>query len=230
MWDSIQSFFSTTDAVPTVDVVKMLIATLLSFALSMVVGYVYRVTHQGPSYSQTTVHTMVIMSIVVSLIMMIIGTNIARAFSLVGALSIIRFRNAVKESRDVAFYFLAMGIGMACGTGFGAIAIVFTLAISAIIYGMARFDVGARPMVEVLLRINVAESVDYQRAFDEAFYKHLSNSDMLSVDSDGTGQLELVYTVTLRKGAAEQGLLADLRAVDDSVRAQLVHGHTSVNL
>ncbi|MCA8942535.1 MAG: DUF4956 domain-containing protein [Planctomycetes bacterium] len=230
MWESIQSFFSTTDAVQTVDVAKMLVATLTSFALSMIVGYVYRVTHQGPSYSQTTVHTMVIMSIVVSLIMMIIGTNIARAFSLVGALSIIRFRNAVKESRDVAFYFLAMGVGMACGTGFGAIAIVFTLTISAIIYAMARFDVGAKPMDEVLLRMMVPESLEYRSAFDAVFYKHFSNSDLLSVDSDGSGQFELIYSVTLRRDANEQQLLADLRAVDGAVRAQLVHGHAAVGL
>lgn len=230
MWDSIQSFFSTTDAVPTVDVVSMMIATLLSFALSLIIGYVYRVTHQGPSYSQTTVHTMIIMAIVVSLIMMVIGTNIARAFSLVGALSIIRFRNAVKESRDVAFYFLTLGVGMACGTGFGAIAIVFTLTTCAIIYGLARFDIGAKPLVEVLLRMTVDEALDYRKAFDSVFYKHLTGSDLLSVDSDGSGQLEVVYSVTLRKGASEPGLLSDLRGVDSSVRAQLVHGHTSVNL
>lgn len=230
MWESIQSFFSTTDAVQTVDVAKMLVATLTSFALSMVVGYVYRVTHQGPSYSQTTVHTMVIMSVVVSLIMMIIGTNIARAFSLVGALSIIRFRNAVKESRDVAFYFLAMGVGMACGTGFGAIAIVFTLTVCALIYAMVRFDIGAKPMAEVLLRMTVPESVEYRSAFDGVFYKYFVHSDLLSVDSDGSGKLELIYSVTLRKAADEQALLADLRGVDSGVRAQLVHGHAAVGL
>jgi len=53
------------------------------------------------------------MSMVTGLIMLIIGSNIARAFSLVGALSVIRFRNAVKETRDIGFMFLAMAIGMA---------------------------------------------------------------------------------------------------------------------
>ena len=68
--ETLERFFSTTDAVPTIDVVTMIKATFLSFFLSMVVGYIYRITHQGPSYSQTTVHTMVIMAVVVSLIMM----------------------------------------------------------------------------------------------------------------------------------------------------------------
>ncbi len=218
------------DQVPTFEMVDVLRATFLSFLLSLVVGYVYRVTHQGPSYSQTTVHTMIIMAVVVSLIMLIIGSNIARAFSLVGALSIIRFRNAVKESRDVAFYFLAMAVGMACGTGFGMAAIVFTLIVSAMIYCLARFNVGAKPMVEVLLRMTMKDSIDYKSAFNPAFFKHLQHCDLLSVDSDGTGQMELVYSVTMRKGAAEPALLADLRGTDESVRAQMIHGHSNLNL
>src|SRR5262245_66264308 len=75
----------------------------LSFALSLGVSWVYRFTHRGVSYSQGYVHTLVIMTTAVSLIMLIIGSNIARAFALVGALSVIRFRNAVKESRDIGF-------------------------------------------------------------------------------------------------------------------------------
>ena len=98
--DFLRELFSTSGAVDTVPVIDMVRAAFMSFALALIVGYTYRITHQGPSYSQTTVHTMVIMAVVVSLIMLIIGTNIARAFTLVGALSIIRFRNAVKESRD----------------------------------------------------------------------------------------------------------------------------------
>ena len=93
-------------------------ALCLSFALSLVIAWIYRATHQGVSYSQQYVHTLVLMGTVVALIMLIIGSNVARAFALVGALSIIRFRNAVKETRDVGFIFLVMALGMAVGTRF----------------------------------------------------------------------------------------------------------------
>jgi uncharacterized membrane protein YhiD involved in acid resistance len=233
-FDSLTRFFAqllpTSGALDALSVLDVARAALLAFLLSLLIGYVYRITHAGPSYSQSTVHTMVIMSVVVALVMLIIGTNIARAFSLVGALSIIRFRNAVKESRDVAFYFLAMAVGMACGTGFGAIAIVFTLIACAIIYALARFNVGARPHVEALLKLLVDDKVDYHRAFNEVFYRHLQSSDLLSVDSDGSGRLELVWSVVPRKGGVEQALLSDLRAVHESVRAQWIHGHSQVHL
>jgi uncharacterized membrane protein YhiD involved in acid resistance len=226
----LRELFATSAAVETIGVFEMIRASLLAFGLSLGVGYLYSQTHQGPSYSQTTVHTMVIMSVVITLIMLIIGTNIARAFTLVGALSIIRFRNAVKESRDVAFYFLTMGIGMACGTGFLFIAIVFTLIVCSMIYFLTRFNIGAKSSVETMLRLSLGEGVDYRVAFDQAFFRHLADVDLLSVDSDGSGELELLYNVRLRPKVSEQALLQSLHEVDESVRAQLVLGHSSVNL
>ena len=228
--DLLREIFGTSSAVETIEVVDLFKAIFLSFILSLIIGYFYRATHTGPSYSQSTVHTMVIMAVVVSLIMMIIGTNIARAFSLVGALSIIRFRNAVKESRDVAFYFLSMGVGMACGTGFGDLAIIFTLCVCGMIYFMSRFSIGAKPMVETLMKILVSDQLDYEKAFNDLFYRHLDSADLLSVDSDGSGRLELVYTVTLRKGHSEPAMLSDLHGIDESIKAQFIRGQNNVNL
>ena len=225
-----ENLFGSSEFVDSVEPLVMIRATLVSFFLSLIVGYTYRITHQGPSYSQTTVHTMIIMAVVVSLIMLIIGTNIARAFSLVGALSIIRFRNAVKESRDVAFYFLAMAIGMACGTQHTPLAMLFTLLVCPMIYGLTRFQVGSKPMMEVLLKLTTGDKLDYKTAFNEVFYKHLQDADLLSVDSDGSGRVELIYSVTIRKGAREQALLSEVQTIDNSVTAQLIHGHTNVSM
>ena len=107
-----------------VTVWTLILGTLLSAALSMGVALVYRRIHSETTYSQTFVHTMVLLCVIVCFIMLVIGSNIARAFSLVGALSIIRFRSAVKDPLDVAYVFLAMAIGMACGTGFFDIAVM----------------------------------------------------------------------------------------------------------
>ena len=76
----------------------------------------------------------------ISLIMLVVGSNIARAFALVGALSVVRFRNAIKETRDVGFIFLVMAIGMAAGTRFFLLAVVATVAICLVIVVMYRFN------------------------------------------------------------------------------------------
>src|SRR5689334_24658379 len=100
------------------------IVLALSGLLSLLTAGIYRFTHRGTSYSQSFAQTLVMMGMVTALIMLIIGSNIARAFSLVGALSVIRFRNAVKETRDVGFMFFVMAIGMACGTRFYLLATI----------------------------------------------------------------------------------------------------------
>ena len=85
---------------------------ILSFLLSLVVAWTYKVTYKGVAYTQSFVHTLILMGMVVAIIMLVIGSNIARAFTLVGALSIVRFRNAIKDTRDVGFIFYTMGMGM----------------------------------------------------------------------------------------------------------------------
>ena len=87
--------FNITDMTTEFTVLDVVMVLTLSFLSSAFIGWVYKKTHRGTSYSQSFVFTLVMNSMIVALVMMIVGSNIARAFSMVGALSIIRFRNAV---------------------------------------------------------------------------------------------------------------------------------------
>ncbi len=78
----------------------------------------------------------VLLGLVVAIVMLIVGTDIARAFTLVGALSIVRFRNAIKETRDVGYIFYIMAVGIACGTRFYALGVFFTLIGCGLLYFM----------------------------------------------------------------------------------------------
>ncbi|MBC8507271.1 MAG: DUF4956 domain-containing protein, partial [Chloroflexi bacterium] len=153
----------------TFTVADVVIALILSFLLTSVIANVYQRTHKGTSYTQSYVHTLVLMGMIVSLVMLIVGSNIARAFSLVGALSIIRFRNAVKETRDVGFIFFAMAIGMANGTRFYLLAIIATAVISFVILIMNRFDWYGREASSQLLKIQVANNVEFDTLFVDTF-------------------------------------------------------------
>ena len=204
-------------------------ALLLSFFLSLVIAYVYRETHQGLSYSVSFVHTMIIMGVTIAIIMLIIGSNVARAFALVGALSIIRFRNAVKESRDVSFIFMTMAVGMACGTGFYMAAVVFTFFVSGMVYFLHRFNIGAATAREVLVKVHLPEFMDYRTAFDDVFYRYLQEHSLLSVETIRNGStLELVYSVQFRKGASEVKFLEELRTVTSDGKVSLLTGYENV--
>jgi len=223
-----ERFGDMTGAFTRIDIVIVL---FLSFLLSLMVGAVYRYTHKGISYSQSYVHTLVIMGTVVSLIMLIIGSNIARAFALVGALSIVRFRNAMKETRDVGFIFLSMAIGMGVGTRFYILAIFATVVISAFIVVLYKFDMFAKEIQEKILRIHLPINMDYEKAFDEVFQEYLDEYRIISVETVRAGILqEIVYSVVLKKKVSPQELLEAIRKRNENQKVTLVLGQQEIDL
>lgn len=214
-----------------ISVWRVLVALSMSLFLSLVMAYTYRQTHRGLSYSTSFVHTMVIMAMTVAVIMMIIGSNIARAFSLVGALSIIRFRTAIKDPRDVAFVFMVMAVGMACGTNFLRTAVVFTLFACPAIYLLYRFKVGSMPTAEVLLKLHLPESLDYHSVFNEVFYRYLGDHSLLSVETvQGGTALELVYSIQFKTEGEEGSFLEELRAINGNRKVALLTGQAGIDV
>lgn len=118
----------------------IVINLLFVFALELAIALVYRKTHRALSYSQSFVGTIILMGVIASLIMMVVTENIVGAFALLGAFSLIRFRTIVKETRDIAFVFFALAVGVAVGTSNYTVAVAGTLVISSIILFLHRFN------------------------------------------------------------------------------------------
>lgn len=136
----------------------VLLSMSVSTLLSLVLAQVYRHTHRGTSYSQSFLVTLFVMAVATSIVMIIIGSNIARAFSLVGALSIIRFRTAVKDARDTAYLFAAMVAGMGCGTKFYLPVIAMTLFIAILMLVLYALDYGIKQKLESIIRVTFKKS------------------------------------------------------------------------
>lgn len=221
-----QLFQGFEDLSGTFTVMDVTLAMVLSFVLCGAVGVVYRTTHKGISYTQSYVQTLVMMGMVVALIMMIVGSNIARAFSLVGALSIIRFRNAVKETRDVGFIFFAMAIGMACGTRFYLLAVIATVVIGGAMYLMNRFDWFSRSVESHIVKVQVPAGGDYSAALDSVFVEHTTDAELVSIESIRGGALnELLYSVRLKSGVGPGDLVTALQGVTDGQKATVLTGY-----
>jgi hypothetical protein len=201
----------------------VLTALCLSFALSLVIAWVYRSTHHGIGYSQRYVHTLVLMGTIVALIILVIGSNVARAFALGGALSIIRFRNAMKETRDVAFIFLVMALGMAVGTRFYLLAIVACVLISLFALLLARLNLFEHEAVERILRVQFPVDRDFERAFQEPFEAHLAQHQVIALETVRAGVLqEVVLSVVLKEASSPTALLEALRACNDNHKVSLI--------
>jgi uncharacterized membrane protein YhiD involved in acid resistance len=223
--------FNFQDLTGEFSVLDIVIVMTLSFVLSAFIGWIYKITHRGTSYTQSFVFTLVMNGMVVALVMMIVGSNIARAFSLVGALSIIRFRNAVKETRDVGFIFFTMAIGMAIGTKFYLLAVAGTIVISLMVVVMMRFNWFARDVASQILRIQVASGIPFDTLFDNLFVKYTNSSELISVDTVHSGLLtELTYSIGLKKSDRMQEFLSEVRNLNGNNKVTLIAGYNSTDL
>ncbi|MFC4117816.1 DUF4956 domain-containing protein [Nonomuraea zeae] len=223
--------FSFQDLSGTFSVADIAIAMALSFVLSAMIGWVYRATHRNVSYSQSYVQTLVILGMLISLIMLVVGSNIARAFALVGALSVVRFRNAIKETRDVGFIFLVMGVGMAVGTRFYLLGIVAAVAISLIIMVMSRFNWFQLNVRRQVVKVQVPSDEDFTASIQDVLIRHTDEFELVSMESIRAGALmELMYTVKIKKGSEPADLIAALRERNHGQSVTVLTGYDQTDL
>ncbi|HEU4732480.1 MAG TPA: DUF4956 domain-containing protein [Kofleriaceae bacterium] len=226
--DSLQGLLDLSAAIPPEQIA---VSLGLSLALSLAIATTYRVTHRGVSYSQTYAHTLVIMCMVITVIMLIVGSSIARAFSLVGAMSIIRFRNAVKETKDIGFIFLVISIGMACGARFYTLAAIASFLLCTVILLLFRANMFGKAQSSRILCVRMPADRDHEGALNPVFSRYLDDSNLISMESVGGGTLqELVYSVVLKRTAEPRRLIESLRGVNENQKVSLVLGQQEVDL
>jgi uncharacterized membrane protein YhiD involved in acid resistance len=223
MNDFLKDIEKFTDLTGALSAGSLAVALAITLILALAVAKTYQITYRGVSYSPAFMHTLVLCALVICAVMMIIGSNIARAFSLVGALSIIRFRNAVKDPRDVAYIFLIMGIGMATGTGFFVIAVELACAGIFAALGMffARFgEIGAQ---EKIVKIQAPYAENAEKIFTPVLAAHASRVSLLSLGTSQMGtELELQYALSVGSSFDAAKLTEHLLQLNKGLRVQVV--------
>ena len=193
---------------------------LFGFLIGFIVAIVYKKTHKGLSYSASFTFTLVLLTVAGSILMMIVGNSLARAFSLFGAFSIIRFRTAVKETRDIAFVFIALILGMAVGTNNYTIAIISTALISAGIFYMAKKRFGEIQAVDHLLTFQYPGSRSTASLF-KLFNQHLDSHQLVNLTAFKQQKtLEMSYNIKLKPDQSASNLINQLKKLKgaDSIR------------
>lgn len=229
MFDSLFDGFE--DLTGTFTVADVVLSMVASFVLCALIGAVYKRTHRGISYSQSYVQTFVLMGMVVSLIMLVVGSNLARAFALVGALSIVRFRNAIKETRDVGFIFFALGIGMATGTRFYTLAAIATVVICAVVVVMERFDWYRLDVSSQVVKAQVPAGRDYTRELEDALVPFTTHAQLVSIETIRGGALtEVTYAVKLKEAAAVTQVIDALQRLTEGQKVTVLTGYDRTDL
>lgn len=205
-----------------VTLVQLMTALGLCCVLMVIIGFVYQRTHRGTLYTQDFVHALIVMGVVVTAVIMGIGQSPVAAFGIFAAFSIIRFRRALPQTRDVGFIFLAMAIGVACGAHQYALAVMTTAITSAVAVLLAGLNLFAPVRPSHMLRLRVTPDVDFEAAFAEIFQRFLDRTQLISVESVQAGMLtELNYAVRLRADARPHDLVLALQQANGNNRVIL---------
>ena len=189
----------------------------------LAVGWLYRRTYRGPGYSIAFVNSLIFLSMITAVMILAIGSNLARAFGLVGAMSIIRFRTAVKDTQDIVYIFFVLAIGMAAGGGYHKIAIIGTLAVGLVMYVFARSSAFAPRREEYLLQFSYSGNGDvnpeYMNVLREFCRRHqVINTRSIGGDNEA---LELSYYVRLRERERDGEFVRALRGARGVDRVSL---------
>ncbi|MBR5518483.1 MAG: DUF4956 domain-containing protein, partial [Clostridia bacterium] len=140
------SFLSNINSFSTVDV---LLALGLAFVLGLFIFLVYKKTYSGVMYSDSFGISLIAMSMITSLVIIAVTSNVVLSLGMVGALSIVRFRTAVKEPMDIAFLFWSIAVGIVLGAGFLPLAVIGSVIIGVIIVLFSTRKAGDTPYILV---------------------------------------------------------------------------------
>jgi hypothetical protein len=185
---------------------------LTAFALGIVISLTHMKTNKKKALSQGFTLTMAMIPSIIAVIILLVGSNIARAFSLSGAFAIIRFRSYAADPKDITYVLFAMAAGLACGVGLFGYAAFFTVLMCLFMIVLNALKYGAPKTTSKQLKITIPEDLDYEGVFDEVFKSFNICYELKKVKTTDLGTLyELVYTINLRDDVSQKELLDAIR-------------------
>ena len=222
--------FQNIDLIP-LNVYTVLTNLAVALACGIVIALVYRYIYKGPSYVATYVNSLVFLSLITCLVIMVIGNNLARAFGLVGAMSIIRFRTAVRDVQDIVFIFFSLAVGMASGVGLHAIAVTGTLVICLVAIVLVTFNFGAPGKAEYVLQLVYPPSRNTEDQISKILYQYCRGVKLVNLKSHGEGgNVEAFYQFTLRRKYKSSELVSEFTGIGGNVKFNLYFDQDEANL
>lgn len=180
--------------------------------LSLAVVKIYMITHKRKGYDQDFLQALIFLSLVVTSVMLVVGNNLAGAFGLVGAVSIIRFRTRLDNPQDTAYIFLEMSIGLTCGLQQYTVAVSATAFISLIILVLWKSDFGHSGSQGGgnILRVKVNEVTSGREIIESTFNDEVESWDIISITAIDDKRAIIDYKVMLKKNITVQGFMGSL--------------------
>ena len=210
---------------------EIIINLILSFIFGLIIRLVYKKTHKGLSYSQSFMITNVFVSVIVCMVIMIIGNNLARAFALVGALSIIRFRTVVKDTKDTAYIFWSLASGMATGTGSYFLAVAGNVLLSLIAYIFFKTNYGSIIKSEFILQFRIKSGdKKISNDYNEVLSKYTKTQTLLSSESsDDKKSIKVSLDIIMKEDLSQNSLLEEISSIAGLNEVVIIAAKTDID-
>lgn len=209
-WDGTESTF-----------VLSLVAMIITTVLSLIITIIYQKTFSGERYSQNFVHTIIIMSVVVSVVMNVVSGNAGVAFGLFAVFSLIRFRSAVTDAKDIAYIFFGLSVGMTCGLYQFELAILLTVFASILFFILYKVNYGAGKDTQIL-KVTVPENLNHENLLDDLFKEFTNTHQLRKVETTDLGTMILyTYAIRMKYETKDKVLLDRIRERNANLKVSL---------
>lgn len=216
-------FWKSAFAGPHPDPLDVFLRLLMALALGSLVALVYRRTRKTTTIAASFPGTLVLLAVLIAMVTQVIGDNVARAFSLVGALAIVRFRTVVRDTQDTAYVIFAVVVGMAVGA-----ANLWVAIIGLVIVAIAAFFMAARARQSeamqpaFLLTVRVGAGQDLDQLLGQTLDGHLQERELMSISTARQGMsLDAVYETRLRPSGSADELVKALNRIEGVQSAEM---------
>ena len=219
MFDSI---FSSVDATTATSIALAPFFTSVGAALGL--GIVLALIYCFHSrFTKSFMVTLATLPAIVAVVIMMVNGNLGAGVAVAGAFSLVRFRSAPGQARDIAFIFLAMAIGLVCGMGYLGYAALVCVVLGGANLLLQLVDFGgAGARLDRTVRITVPEDLDFVGLFDEVLSRYTSSFELTSIKTTNMGSLyKLSYDVQLRSADCVRQLIDDLRCRNGNLEVAL---------
>ncbi len=218
----LESIFAASTLGDTLTLVSMLQTLGTALILGLVISLVYMQTHKKEGYSAGFTVTLIMLPAIIAIIIMLIGNNIARAFSLAGAFSLIRFRSAPGDPKDIAYVFFTLAVGLACGMGYLGYGAIFAVVLCLVMLLLHSFSFGKPRSSCMQLKITIPEDLNFQGLFDDILERYTDSWSLKRVKTADFGTIfEVFYLVDLKSADDQKQFIDELRCRNGNLNISL---------
>lgn len=214
-----EKLFGVPQPTEVISVTATLSTMLAAVVIGIIIAAVYILITEKSRRSFSFIISMIMLPAVVALVITLVGSNVARAFSIAGVFALVRFRSVPGESKDISLVFMAMAAGLSCGLGYITLAFCVLAVLSVIVVVGFKVVAVCFKNTAKQLRILIPEDMNYSGAFDDVFEEYTKSVTLERVKTTNMGTLfELTYQVQMKAGADEKKFIDEIRCRNGNLK------------